>query len=184
MLDRIKKLEHKRIALFGFAPMPSLVKLGTVLNNKYDVEVYQLHRNGKWGWDTKRAGEAIDFKVNRLSGTTNIPLLVFSLSFPILERIRKNHPSDNIWEITIDNPNVEFLSSPKILYNFGRVVEKVLDEISKECHNESIHVFMAMPVACAIEFGRVWQPKANPSLHLYDYDRYYSKTDKLAITLK
>ena len=35
-------------------------------------------------------------------------------------------------------------------------------------HNTIIHVFPATPVSVAIELGRVWMPKADLPLSLYD----------------
>lgn len=45
----------------------------------------------------------------------------------------------------------------------------MLDEI-KNKHGMDVHlsVFSAVPVSCAVEFGRVWQPKAHPSFDIYD----------------
>jgi hypothetical protein len=43
---------------------------------------------------------------------------------------------------------------------------------------------MAAPVACAIEFGRVWMQKANSQLCIYDYDKRDGEVDRLAITIE
>jgi hypothetical protein len=45
----------------------------------------------------------------------------------------------------------------------------------KDFHGEQeIHVFPAMPISTAIEFGRVWMPKADLPLMLYDQNRAYN----------
>lgn len=182
ILDHINRWDYKRIALFALAPMPLLVRLGTLLNNKHEVAVYQKQRSGGWKWPEQ--GSHIDFIVNRPSVTEENPILVLSLSFPILERVRQERRDANIWEITIEQPNTDFLKSKEMLYDFGRTVETVLDDISKVAGVQSLDVYMSVPVSCAIEFGRVWMQKANVSLNIYDYDRRYSGQDKLALTIK
>ena len=71
-----------------------------------------------------------------------------------------------------------------MLHRFCSEVEQLLDEIRRQTNKDELHVFMAMPVACAVELGRTWMQKPNMSLHLYDYDTRYSKEDQLAITIK
>lgn len=181
ILDYIDRWEYKRIALFGLAPMPLLVRLGTLLNNKHEVVVYQKQRRGGWKWSN---GGSIEYIINKSSKSDSAPILVLSLSFPIIDRIKKEYPDACIWEITIDTPNPDFLQSPNMLYDFGRTVEIVLDQITKASGNQTINLYMSAPVACCIEFGRVWMQKANSPLNIYDYDTKISKTDKLAITIK
>lgn len=182
ILDYIDRWEYKRIALFGLAPMPLLVRLGTLLNNKHEVVVYQKQRIGGWKWHNNDG--TIEYIINEPSTHDGVPVLVLSLSFSIMERIKKENPYACIWEITIDNPNPDFLQSPRMLYDFGRTVEIVLDQITKESNNQAINLYLAAPVACCIEFGRVWMQKANSPLNIYDYDKKVSEKDLLAITIK
>ena len=70
-----------------------------------------------------------------------------------------------------------------MLYDFGRKIELILDEISKASNHQAINLYLAAPVACCIEFGRVWMQKANSPLNIFDYDIKFSKIDKLAITI-
>lgn len=181
ILDYIDRWEYKRIALFSLAPMPLLVRLGTMLNNKHEVVVYNKHRNGGWKWSNNDS--SIEYIINKPSKYDGVPVLVLSLSFPITDRIKKENSDACIWEITIANPNTDFLQSPKMLYDFGRTVENVLDEITRISNGQPINLYLAAPVACCIEFGRVWMQKANSPLNIYDYDTRVSKTDKLAITI-
>lgn len=182
ILDYIDRWEYKRIALFGLAPMPLLVRLGTMLNNKHEVVVYQKQRSGGWKWVNNDG--TIEYIINKPSKLDGVPVLVLSLSFPITDRIKKENPDASIWEITIDSPNPDFLQSPNMLYEFGRTVESVLDQITKVLNNQAINLYLAAPVACCIEFGRVWMQKANSPLNIYDYDKKESEKDLLAITIK
>lgn len=182
VLDKIDRWNYKRIALFGFAPMPLLVKLGTLLNNKHEVVVYQKQRTGGWKWLSEE--KHTDFITNRPEYTQSEPVLVLSLSFPIAERIKKLKPSASIWEMTIDAPNPDFLRSKNQLYDFGRQIELLLDEITKASNGQALHLYLSVPVACAVEFGRVWMQKANSPLMIYDFDKQVDNIDKLAITIE
>lgn len=182
ILYYLDRWEHKRIALFAFAPMPLLIKLGTLLNNKHEVEVYQKQRSGGWKWLQEEIHT--NYIINRPEDTQSDPTLVLSLSFPIGERIKKNHPEASIWEMTIEKPNTDYLRSKQQLYDFGRQVELLMDEIDKASKGKPLHLFMSVPVACAIEFGRVWMQKANSPLYIYDYDKRDGEIDRLAITIE
>lgn len=182
VLDCIDRWEYKRIALFGLAPMPLLVRLGTMLNNKHNVVVYQKQRSGGWKWP--KTDDTIDYIIHKPRKVDGVPVLVLSLSFSIIERVKKENAGASIWEITINNPNPDFLQSEKMLYDFGRKIEMILDEISKTSSHQAINLYLAAPAACCIEFGRVWMQKANSPIKIFDYDIKFSKTDKLAITIK
>ena len=156
------------LSLFALAPMPLLVKLGSLLNEKYQVEVYQKHRNPD-NWN-RLGEEGQEYIVNRPDNTDKKAVLVFSLSASIRDRIN-HYYNDNasIWEVTVANPNMDMLRSKRQQDEFKEIVRDLLTEISNSTHDNTIAVHMAMPVACAVELGRVWMPKSHKALELYDY---------------
>jgi hypothetical protein len=75
----------------------------------------------------------------------------------------------SIYTLTIDEPFNDFLKSRKQLKDFSIEVRKILDHIKSKYNAQTpLHVFPAMPIATAIELGRVWMPKADMPLNLYD----------------
>ena len=58
------------------------------------------------------------------------------------------------------------------LGDFRRLLRRLLDRI-KFVHGEAglINVFPALPVSAAVEVGRVWMPKADLPLRVYDQNR-------------
>jgi hypothetical protein len=58
------------------------------------------------------------------------------------------------------------------LAEFRRLVRTTLNAI-KATHGQdaTIHVFPALPVSAAVEVGRVWMPKADLPLVVYDQQR-------------
>lgn len=145
--------------------MPLPVKPGTMLNNKHEVVVYQKQRSGGWKWLQEKI--YTEHVINKPENTPSGPGLVLSLSFPIAERIKKQNPNASIREMIIDTPNPGFLRSKQQPYDFDRQVELLLDDIAKASNNHPLHLYLSVPVACAIEFGRVWMRKTNNPLNIY-----------------
>jgi hypothetical protein len=174
-----RKLTHfraerpiKHYSIFGFAPQPLLIKLGTLLGDIYPADVYQLKKEPvfTWSWLEDDTSTVI-YEVKRPTTKTNLVALKFSLSATISdERITKVLGNDcSIWELTINNPHNDFIRRKEHLSDFRTSVRKLLDDI-KLFHGEDvqIHVFPVMALSTAIELGRVWNPKSQLPLVLYD----------------
>lgn len=168
LLPFLRTAGVNHISLFGIAPMPLLVKIGTLLNEKYSVNVFQKHRNpDNWLMLEEETGS---FIVNRPEDPTKAPVLVLSLSDRIIERITRYYENGaSIWEVTVENPNMDMMRTKKQLEEYKRTIRDLLNEISRMSDSPSINVHMAIPASCAIELGRVWMPKPHKSLVLYDY---------------
>lgn len=169
VFERIRQGLLNEFALFALAPMPLLVRLGVLLSDKYKVDVYQKHREpDTWKW----FDEVVDTNFIVHTPEDNIdgqPALVLSISAAIGERVRKSYPNFKTWELTIENPNNDWLRTKMQLADYRKKVRELFSKILLSCPNQDLHVFMAVPVACAIELGRVWMPKADLSMRLYDY---------------
>lgn len=90
----------------------------------------------------------------------------------------------SIWTLTIDIPENDFLKSKKQLSEFRRVFRRLLDEIKyKHGQENEINIFPAAPLAINVEIGRVWMPKADLPLRVYDQNH---KTNgfQYALTIK
>lgn len=156
------------VSLFAIAPMPLLVKLGSLLNEKYSVDVFQKHRNPD-NW--KRLEETTtNYIVNRPSDVSKQPVLVLSLSDTIINRIKTFYGLEaSIWEVTVNHPNMDMMRTLDQQINYRQTMRDLLSEMSKSPSFDYINVHMAAPVACAIELGRVWMPKPHKALRLFDY---------------
>ena len=87
------------------------------------------------------------------------------------DRVRAALDTDDvsIWEIRSCRFGTSVLRNEGDLSRFRMLVGQVFDEIRQQ-HGVSVElsVFPAIPAACAIEFSRVWQPKAHPRFAIYD----------------
>lgn len=161
--------EIKHISLFGFAPIPLLIKLGVLLNDITSVDVRQKRRNpDTWCFDDNIDTEYV-FETS-LEKKTNVALKL-ELSDSITDdRITSVLGNDtSIYSIKIDNPNNDFVKSRKQIVDFGEKIKEAFREI-KRIHGQDaiLNIFPAMPISLAVQLGRVWMPKADLSMKIFD----------------
>ena len=161
------------LSLFGFAPQPLLMLLGFLLSDIPMAETYQLHREPPdWNWQTDPQGSG--FIVDCPAVGVGDAALVLSLSATIVDaRVREVLGDDiGIWRIRIPKPFNDFLKSRDQLSAFRETARQTLDQI-KARHGERaiIHVFPAVPIAVAVDFGRIIMSKADLPLRIYDENK-------------
>jgi len=160
----------QHISIFAIAPQPLLMEFGRLISDIQAADVYQLHREPpNWKWQ----GHPHEFNyfITEPDSYDRTPVLNLSLSATInTDRISKvmNDPY-SLWKMTIDHPNNDFMKSRLQLEMFRIEFRKLLNHI-KTKHGESavIHLFPAVPVSVAIEIGRIWMPKADLPIKIYD----------------
>lgn len=168
--QRIRKGEIRHFSIFAFAPMPLLMKLGTLINDIYNAEIHQPVRNPKT-WNLSDDGKSIKYQTIKPIETHTVVSLNISLSATINnERITNVLGTDcSIYTITIDKPFNDFLKTKKHLQDFSTEIRELLNYIKSKYNAQTpLHIFPAMPIATAIEFGRIWMPKADMPLIIYD----------------
>ena len=89
----------------------------------------------------------------------------------------------SIWEITSSRYGQGIVRHRADLARWRAVVGRTLDEI-KNAHgmDAAVSVFPAIPVSCAVEFGRAWQPKAHPVVRVFDQVRDAGFVDRLTLS--
>lgn len=171
-------------SVFAIAPQPLLIKLGVLLNDLNNVRVYQKHREpSTWKWQAVSSN--IEYILREPSDKTKVPVLVLSLSATIAYNRIQKVLGDNtsIWEIAITNPNNDFLKTEALLSDFRRTVRNTFDKIKSNHGCTELHIFPAMPVSASVEFGRVWMPKVDMPLVIYDANKIKNDFHK-TITIK
>lgn len=160
-------------SVFALAPQPLLIELGRLLSDIQTAEVYQLHREpADWKWHEHR--EDLQYGVEEPDTRHPVVALNLSLSATI-DNARISAVLDgshSIWTMTVPDPNNDLLDSRQQLSAFRKRFRKLLNQIKAE-HGEDamIHVFPAVPVSVAVEIGRVWMPKADLPMRIYDQNR-------------
>jgi hypothetical protein len=170
---RLAQGNIQHLSIFAVAPQPLLILLGFLLSDLQAAEVYQLHREPPdWRW--QEGPEHFEYLVFEPKEVKGPPALILSLSATISdERITTVLGKDvTIWRVTVAEPHNDFLKSRQQVQLFRQQLRRLMDRIKIQ-HGEQavLHVFPAMPVALAVEVGRIVMSKADLSLRIYDENK-------------
>jgi len=170
ILPQIIQDSINHLSIFALAPQPLLIKLGSLLTDLNTIDVFQRHREPvTWRWQEDSTFD--NFEIIEPNNCRGLPVLNISLSGTITEdRIRPLFAEPiSIWTITHSEPNNDFLKSRKILSEFRKICRVFFDKVkARHGQDNLLHVFPAMPISAAIEFGRTRMPKADLGLIIYD----------------
>ncbi len=166
--------ERYHFSIFAMAPQPLLIKLGTLFSDIHPAEVYQFHREPQsWRWQSDP--DNFDFSIVESTTTHGDVAVVLSLSASITsDRIQKSSIEEpySLWGIEIPKPSNDFLIGKGQLRLFRERFRSLLDRIkARHGQNALIHLYPAVPLSVAIEIGRVWQPKVDLPMTIYDQNR-------------
>lgn len=171
--ERIAADEIQHLSVFALAPQPLLVLLGSLLGDILPANVFQRHREPEtWAWP--REGDAMPILVGEPEEVSGPIALKVALSATIDDdRIRSALGSDAaIWSVTTPNPHNDVLKRRADLQQFRRVLRNLYDRMkAARPDGTEINLFPAMPVATAVEIGRVRMPKADLPLVTWDENR-------------
>jgi hypothetical protein len=168
LIDRADPLHF---SIFALAPIPLMIRLGTLFTDKVPVQVYQLHREPIESWRWADGHGNFEFLITRPAAVDHPPALIISLSDVVASERIKSVLGDkvSIWELTIQQPHNDFLKSRHQLSKYREAVRLLMVEIAKaHGKNTPLSIFPAMPVACAVDLGRVRPPKAGMPWIIYD----------------
>lgn len=161
----------KHLSVFALAPQPLLIRLGTLLGDILEVDIYQRHREpSTWSWPESAA--PLTFQTIGPEIPKALPALILDVSGRVTEdrvcQVVGNNVS--IWRLTVEHPHNDIIKSQEHLASFRATLRKLLNTI-KEAHGQDtpLHVFLAAPVSLCVEFGRVRMPKADMPWVLYDH---------------
>jgi len=170
---RLASESIRHMSIFAFAPQPLLMLLGFLLSDIQAAEVYQLHREPPdWRW--REEPVSFDYVVQEPVDFKGAPALVLSLSATVADdRVTAVLGGNaSIWRVTVNDPHSDFLRSRQQVRQFRETMRRLLDRIkARHGGNAVLHVFPAVPVAIAVEMGRVVMPKADLPLRVYDENR-------------
>lgn len=171
---RVERQEIRHLSVFALAPQPLLIELGRLLCDIVPAVVHQRHREpATWEW--QRDQPVISYRATQpdpnRKGRVALKLGVSAtITDDRIERVLG--PETAIWSLCADNPHNDIVRRPDDQAAYRTALRLLFDQI-KACHGDNvpIHVFPALPASLAIETGRVWMPKADPELRIYDQQR-------------
>lgn len=171
-----KKIKH--VSIFAIGPMALLMYLGMCIGDTIPTDIYQSHRNIEntsktWSW-LNGSFEKFDFMVNeeKIADSKEV-ILKLALSDYIERDKYQELLTDtdySIYEITVPQPSPHILKTKNQLENFSYEYRKLLNLIQKRHgQNCSINLLPSVPVAVAVECGRVILPTKDPQIFVWEY---------------
>jgi hypothetical protein len=174
LAGRIERQEIRHLSVFALAPQPLLIELGRLLCDIVPSVVYQRHREpSTWRWQRDRPLVTYRARAPELPASGAVALKLGISATISDDRIRRQLGSDAaIWELCADAPHNDIIRSPEDQTAYRVALRRMFNDI-KARHGDGvpIHLFPALPASLAVETGRVWMPKADPELLVYDQQR-------------
>jgi len=168
---RIDEGQPNHFSIFALASQPLLIQLGALFTDKVPAIVYQPVREPKT-WRRQPNPDGFCFTVNEPDDKSGEPVVIFSIS----DKVAHNRVSSvfkeriSIWEVTSSDCHNDCLRSEAQLSEFRTEIRKLFVSI-RAAHPDAkeIRIFPVMPVACAIELGRLRMPKADLPWIIFDH---------------
>ena len=169
----VERQTVNHISVFALAPIPLLMELGRLISDITPAEIHQPHREPS-GWKWANSGDRLAFEITKPANLKGPVALKLGVSSHISdERIRAVLGDEvSIWSLSVTQPHNDCMRYREDLEVFRSQARSMLAAI-KQAHgeNETINVVPALPVSAAIEFGRIWMPKADLPIRIYDQSR-------------
>jgi hypothetical protein len=143
------------------------------LGDQAPVDVYQKHRStGDWKWPEPDATATFAFSVPDPEPASSEATLVINVS----GTIRQDELPPGVRDLPMIELAVGKLAHPDVLAGpgsldaFSDACRRMLAEMEGRGHKHVrlLHVFAAVPLSSAVEFGRVLSRDVYPSIQLYD----------------
>ncbi|MGE4431414.1 MAG: SAVED domain-containing protein [Sphingobium sp.] len=171
---RIERQEVRHLSVFALAPQPLLIELGRLLCDIVPMVVHQRHREpATWAWqrDCPTIRYHRDEPARDRTGAVALKLGVSAtITDDRIKRVLGEEAA--IWSLCAGAPHNDIVRCPEDQAAYRKALRSLFDAI-KARHGDTVtvHVFPALPASLAVETGRVWMPKADPELRIYDQQR-------------
>lgn len=163
--------KNDAIAIFALAPIPLLIKLGTLLCDQLNVQVFQCHREGdKWAWMENSSVVKYSVKQTKNDSESNVALVI-DLSAEVVDARITDVLGDKytIYHLTIDTPSQWFVRNKNIQDEFVRSFRAVMEQIRNDHPKATdIKLFPVLPNSLAVRLGMDIMPKVDLPLVIYD----------------
>lgn len=168
---RIERQEIRHVSVFALAPQPLLIELGRLLCDIVPVATHQRHRepsSWRWACDSKPVTYLSSEPIGQRDGPVVLKLGVSAtVTDDRIEAVLGSEPA--IWSLSADAPGNDIVRHPEDQASYRRLLRSLFDRIkAKHGTATELHVFPAVPASLAIETGRVWMPKADLPMLVYD----------------
>lgn len=159
------------LSIFAFAPMPLNMQLGAFIGNKVEVSTFQWDRTAEsWKFRTHRELEPQRISFDTVPPSEGRDLAVaMSLSGEVSpDAIAIAAPGLTVVRFGVNNPTPVLVESADDVRHFRSRFTAFMAEVRNKGYRR-MHVFPAIPLSLAVEFGRQLLPKADPLIGIWDF---------------
>lgn len=169
--DAIRSGAARHLSVFAFARLPLLVYLGSKLDDTFDVDVFQRHRDTeRWQWDPTAPTREFTATMPPLAAGTEA-VLVVNVS-GVIDETQLPPDLTGLPRIVVRPdgvmPDVDIIRSRATLEAFRRTVRDVYAALDRHKNIKRLHLVAAVPISAAVEVGRVRDPHLHPALVIHD----------------
>lgn len=163
------------VSLFALAPIPLLVYLGHVLDDKIEVDIYRRARGNSdrvWCWQEDSTEPPL-FKLSfKRANTTSVEAVVL---VSVSGTVSQTRIPDTLKDLPLiclhpdkATPKLDLLDTPAAIDSFARTWRDLFGHIEQDLPRaKRLHVLAAVPVPAAVAMGRYRSRSANPNLLVY-----------------
>jgi hypothetical protein len=159
------------LSIFAFGPMPLNMQLGALIGNKVEASTFQWDRVAEtWKYRIERKYERQTISYTAVPAANGSDLaLAICLSGEVDRRaISAAVPGMEVVRLGVATPTPELVEDAQDVRHFRSTFTALMAEIRNQGYRR-VHVFPAMPLSLAVEFGRQLLPKADPAMVVWDY---------------
>lgn len=160
------------VSVFAFALIPVLVALGYALDDTIDTDVYSRHRGSdSWHWDPHADAVEFAWSIPDTAGAVEAAVIVNASG--TIQPIELPQDAHDLPCIVVEptgshTPSPTTCASRRTLDSFTEAFRGLLAELERHKHIRHLHLFLAAPIAIAVNIGRIWpRDNAAPSLTVY-----------------
>ena len=168
----------KPVAVFGLAPIPLLILLGSLFPTGTRVFIFQKLRNPierEWYWTPEKSGESTFKFIRPVNPAPNhIPCLALEgtgiIADDRINAISKDFKEGiDIWRIQAVKHGYDLLCNEGVLREWNTLILQAMNEIRTTYGNTTpVRIFPAINNALAVETGIARVEKTDPEWIIYD----------------
>jgi 5-methylcytosine-specific restriction endonuclease McrA len=175
--EAIEAGDIESVSVFALAPIPSLVYLGSRLDDKTETRLFRRKRVDDvtaWAWEDGITTPTFDIVLTQAHTPSDEATMIVELSSPVKES-RLSSRLASLPRVTISPegqmPHPELISTRASLDEFARAWRKALAHIESEFSDvRTLHLVASVPAPAAIAMGRNRMRSAQPKLIVYQLD--------------
>lgn len=158
------------LSIFAFGPIPLVMQLGALIGNKIEASTFQWDRvSESWKFRAERKYERQTISHTKVPAANGRDLaLAISLSGEVdRQAIGAAVPGLEVVRLGVPIPTPELVEDADDVRHFRSKFTALMADIRNQGFRR-VHVFPAMPLSLAVEFGRQLLPNADPAMDIWD----------------